>query len=157
MFRALVLSDSHRDYFSLAEALRLHREADAVFFLGDGESDIKRVGGMFAAQIVAVRGNNDFRAYYDNDVIEEIGGVRFFLTHGHRYGVRMGLDTLLSCAKENNCAFALFGHTHEAVIKDCGGITLLNPGSLGYPYNAPPSYGIIEGDKDSLSSKIVFI
>lgn len=152
-----VVSDTHGAIARLESLKSVIDTCDALFFLGDGESDIKRVGGMFAAQIVAVRGNNDFRAYYDNDVIEEIGGVRFFLTHGHRYGVRMGLDTLLSCAKENNCAFALFGHTHEAVIKDCGGITLLNPGSLGYPYNAPPSYGIIEGDKDSLSSKIVFI
>lgn len=39
MLRALVLSDSHRDYYSLERVLRLHPEAEAVFFLGDGEDD----------------------------------------------------------------------------------------------------------------------
>ena len=39
MLRALVLSDSHRDYYSLERVLRLHPEVEAVFFLGDGEDD----------------------------------------------------------------------------------------------------------------------
>ena len=39
MIRLLILSDAHRDSLSLAAAIRLHPEADAVFFLGDGEDD----------------------------------------------------------------------------------------------------------------------
>lgn len=35
--RILVLSDSHRDKISLMMAVKLHREADVVVFLGDGE------------------------------------------------------------------------------------------------------------------------
>lgn len=34
--RILVLSDSHRDKISLMMAVKLHREADVIVFLGDG-------------------------------------------------------------------------------------------------------------------------
>lgn len=39
--RILVLSDSHRDKISLMMAVKLHREADVVVFLGDGEEDFQ--------------------------------------------------------------------------------------------------------------------
>ena len=39
--RILVLSDSHRDKISLMMAVKLHREADVVLFLGDGEEDFQ--------------------------------------------------------------------------------------------------------------------
>lgn len=152
-----VVSDTHGFTERLESLKEIVDECDRLFFLGDGETDIKRLCGRFTTQTVAVAGNNDFRGYYEKEVIEEADGVKFLLTHGHGYGVRNGLDTLLARAKEMRCAFALFGHTHKAIICERDGIILMNPGSLGYPYEARPSYGIIEGDKSGFYSKIVFI
>lgn len=154
-----VVSDTHGFVERLESLKEVFDGCDKLFFLGDGETDIKlkRLCGRFTTQTVAVAGNNDFRGYYEKEIIEEVDGVKFLLTHGHRYGVRNGLDTLLAHAKEMGCAFALFGHTHESIIRECDGVILMNPGSLGYPHGARPSYGIIEGDKSGFYSKIVFI
>ena len=35
----------------------------------------------------------------------------------------------------------LSGHTHESVIKERSGITLINPGSIGYYYR--PTYAVM--------------
>lgn len=58
--RILVLSDSHRDKISLMMAVKLHREADVVVFLGDGEEDFqceKMSSLLSLKEVHAVRGN----------------------------------------------------------------------------------------------------
>lgn len=83
MFRVLVLSDSHRDYPSLAEALRLHREADAVFFLGDGENDLYTYSvekELADKKCTAVCGNGDFRSELPKEVLLPLCGKIFFCT-----------------------------------------------------------------------------
>ena len=60
--RILVLSDSHRDKISLMMAVKLHREADVVVFLGDGEEDFqceKTSSLLSLKEVHSVRGNCD--------------------------------------------------------------------------------------------------
>ena len=60
--RILVLSDSHRDKISLMMAVKLHREADVVVFLGDGEEDFqceKMSSLLSLKEVHSVRGNCD--------------------------------------------------------------------------------------------------
>ena len=55
------------------------------------------------------------------------------MTHGHYYGVSMGLYGVLDEGKARECQVVLFGHTHRPVEETEEGILLLNPGSLSYP------------------------
>ena len=155
--RIAVVSDTHGAVMHLRALKEVFDTCDELFFLGDGENDIRLVRSHFTTQTVAVAGNNDFHSSLLKETVEEVSGVRFFLTHGHLYGVRADLNNLYDRAVELNCKFALFGHTHKAVIKEMAGVTLMNPGSLGYPYNSRPSYGIIEGEPERLFAKIVYI
>ena len=70
------------------------------------------------------------------------GGVLFFYTHGHRYGVKMGSAQLAETAGARGADVALFGHTHVRELeRGIGTIaTVFNPGSL----RDGGSYGVIE-------------
>lgn len=133
MFRALVLSDSHRDYLSLAEALHLHREADAVFFLGDGESDLHTSAvskALTGKKFTAVCGNGDFYSELPKEVLLPLGGKRFFALHGHTRAVKSGLQMLSEAAHEKNADIVLYGHTHIPRAERIDGIWFLCPGSI---------------------------
>ena len=69
------------------------------------------------------------------------GGVLFFYTHGHHYGVKMGSERLAECAGERGADVALFGHTHRReLVRGVGtAATVFNPGSL----RDGGSYGVI--------------
>ena len=43
-----------------------------------------------------------------------------------------GLTALAIEAKRRDCQIALYGHTHNALISEIEGVTLINPGSLRY-------------------------
>ena len=62
-----------------------------------------------------------------------VGGVKIFMTHGHRYGVKAGDEALLAAAREQGAQIVLYGHTHRAVCRrETDGIWVMNPGSCGY-------------------------
>ena len=100
--RVLFLSDSHGDRAGIrlmAEAAARGGRLDAALHLGDGASDFIGLTAFFQQlnpdiALHGVRGNCDF----GSDVPEEeevcLGGVRIFMTHGHRYYVKSGLYTL---------------------------------------------------------------
>lgn len=61
-----------------------------------------------------------------------IAGVRLFITHGHKHGVKLGLWRLLEGARSVGADAALYGHTHEADChRETDGLWVLNPGSCG--------------------------
>jgi putative phosphoesterase len=98
-----------------------------------------------ALPVRAVCGNCDFFGISDlpDRRVEEIGGYRFFLTHGHRYGVKYSLEAAMLAAADAGADVLLYGHTHIPYEKTLaagsriGDITLakpllvLCPGSLG--------------------------
>lgn len=142
MFRVLVLSDSHRDYFSLAEALRLHCEADAVFFLGDGESDLHMYSvekELTDKKFTAVCGNCDYYSELPKEVLLPLSGKKFFALHGHTRFVKSGLQVLLETAHEKKADIVLYGHTHNPRAERLDGIYFLCPGSI-----RDGSYGIVD-------------
>ena len=108
---------------------------DAVCFLGDVARDAEHLRERLAAMpnqpvLYAVRGNND---YYSTctlpwDLLIELGGVRIYMTHGHRL---VSLMNLAYKAQECGAQVALFGHTHQALCETVQGVLLLNPGSAG--------------------------
>ena len=128
---------------------------DFVFFLGDGEHDLSVIRrDRSDLPIQAVRGNCDFYSELPLELVTNVGGIRFFLTHGHRYEVKseQHFDTLKAAARENRAQVALFGHTHEAHMEQDGELLLMNPGSIrGYS----PSCGILEIRDGRLQAGIV--
>ena len=131
--RVGVFSDSHGDQRALDDLLEKMGYLDAVCFLGDIARDAayleERLSGMpQRPPLYAVRGNNDFACSLPVDLLIELGGVRIYMTHGHRIAGLMGL---VYHAQEKSADVALFGHTHEAFCETCDGVLLLNPGSAG--------------------------
>ena len=68
---------------------------------------------------------------YLEENIDRVAGV--FLTHGHRYQVNFGIQTLKEAALLRGADIAMYGHTHVPIINQGRDVTILNPGSLTLP------------------------
>lgn len=133
--KILVLSDSHSALSFMRRCIRTI-QPQAIVHLGDHYDD----GQAMAEENPHIRfhqvpGNCDvYRCPMNTPLIlnYDIGGVRFYMTHGHRHFVKQGLGNLLSAARQGEACVVLYGHTHRP---DChrepDGLWVLNPGSSG--------------------------
>ena len=147
--KCIVISDSHGDSYSIRRILNMHPDAEVVFFLGDGISDLEPFVNNQNMAILAVRGNCDRNFVLGNSVLKKtdsinLEGHRIVFTHGDLYGVKYGMDGVMRLAEETGADVILFGHTHTPTEKyvptEDGGVYLFNPGSIsGYK----PSFGIM--------------
>jgi putative phosphoesterase len=150
--KCLVFSDSHGTDVCIRRALNIHKDAEVVFFLGDGLSDLEPFIRNKSIAFLAVRGNCDSFGILGDSMVKKtdyinIEGRRIAFTHGDLYGVKYGLDGVIKLAEDSSADLVLFGHTHQPLEKyiptEDGGYYLFNPGSAGGGYNSRPSYGII--------------
>ena len=150
--KCLVFSDSHGSAYAIRTALNMHRDAEIIFFLGDGLSDLEPFLDDRSRAFLAVRGNCDHSAVLGDQLVKKtdqffIEGRRIVFTHGDLYGVKYGLDGVIRLAEETNADIILFGHTHQPLEKyvptDNGGYYLFNPGSASGGFGIKASYGII--------------
>ena len=138
--KLLVLSDTHRSLGFAYDAIEKERP-DAVLHLGDHLTDAEDLS--FACQepdFYYVPGNCDYAPTVPQSLTLEFDGVRIFMTHGHRYNVKLGYESLANAAHFSGAQLALFGHTHEADFLRMGDVTLFNPGSAGM---GRQTYGMI--------------
>lgn len=150
--KILVLSDSHCALSFMRLCIQKVKP-DHVVHLGDHYDD----GAAMAQEnphiiFHQVPGNCDrFRcdAGLPEVICYPIGGVRFFMTHGHKHAVKTGLDTLLAAAKEANAQAVLFGHTHRALCYRLSDMWVMNPGTCG-SYGG--SVGVIETQNNEISA-----
>lgn len=140
--KILVVSDSHGKCEYMLRAIRLENP-DYLIHLGDHSLDAQCLKSTYPAlPILSIRGNCDCTDTQTPDIAEPVyAGIRFFATHGHRYGVKNGLLRILMAAKEKAARIVLFGHTHCAYCEEHSGVWMLNPGSCGQGINA--TYGLI--------------
>lgn len=140
--KILVISDVHSYQLPLETALADNMNCETAIFLGDGISSFldARDPAAYRARII-VRGNCDHLGNeYDESAVVNLDGLRLYITHGHREGVKTGFGVTESKAVAGKCRAALFGHTHSPHLVTTGnGIVLMNPGSIADGY-----YGIIE-------------
>lgn len=133
----VILSDSHGRRGAVDRVRPLFSENDYIVHLGDGSADMRSAVDAFPEKCYVMRGNCDF-AYGEEECVIEAEGMRILCCHGHRYGVKSGLERLALRAKEKDCDIALYGHTHVASVETVNGVLCVNPGSLGA--YADPSY-----------------
>ena len=130
--KILVFSDSHGYTATMIDAINSNKP-DCVIFLGDIHADCNVLSRYFPTlAICEVCGNNDWHCDVQTEAVVTYGGIKFFITHGHKYGVKSGLSLLSAAARRNGCTVALYGHTHVRAEEDVNGVLCLNPGSVGY-------------------------
>ena len=80
----------------------------------------------------------------------DVCGVRLFMTHGHKYGVKISTAKLVAEARVMGAQAALYGHTHEAeCYREKNGMWVMNPGTSGY---GGGSAGLIETEEKKIIS-----
>lgn len=146
MTKILVVSDSHGGYWRLREAIESEPSAKVVFFLGDGERDIEKISEEYPNRFFhVVQGNCDWGSTLPVSVTDEIEGKRIYACHGHSHLVKYGTADLVSAAKAQDAAIALYGHTHNPDTHYADGVLLFNPGSI-----REGKYGIIDLAKNGI-------
>lgn len=148
-----VFSDSHKNTQNMLTAIAGFAP-DCIIHLGDVSPDADFVAAQFPRiTMYNVRGNCDFFSDAPDSRLIELGGVRIFMAHGHRHGVKSSLDSFLNSVCCSGSALGLFGHTHRAVCRSFGSVQLFNPGSCG---SGPrPTYGQIIIENGAAFCKIV--
>ena len=99
MTKLLILSDSHNNVGAVERILHAESDATAVIYLGDGLRDLEEALTLHPKmRVYAVAGNCDFGALEPLDGFAAFDQVVVFYTHGHMYGVKYDLDTLVDAA-----------------------------------------------------------
>lgn len=133
MQRILIVSDTHRRLANLQEVLRRTGTPDRLIHLGDSEGQHLQIRHMAGCPADFVRGNCDSSEELPREAMIQIGRYRAFITHGHRYQVSFGPETLMEAGRARGADIVMFGHTHVPMLLQSQGITVLNPGSLTQP------------------------
>ena len=131
MKNIIIISDPHNRLPNSEAFWDILGHVDYIFHLGDGARDIDLLKEAFGDRLYYVYGNWDCRSCEEEKVVE-IEGVKFFLTHGHKYKVKSSDLDLHIRGLELGVDCCLYGHTHRAQIDRYDDLTLINPGSIAY-------------------------
>ena len=144
--RIFVFSDSHGNYWVLKKIVERYRSQAAFFIhLGDLERDVESLRPLCpGVKILGVPGNCDMFSTSPSYDLVTAEGRQILFTHGHRFHVKNGLDSLKSFARANGADVALYGHTHVSHTEYDDGLYLMNPGSVSASRNGGNSFGIVD-------------
>jgi len=150
-----VVSDSHRYLVSLEYAVKQMGKIDMLLHAGDLYSDAEHIEGLIGVPVIAVAGNCDYiNAPSEREIT--IAGKKIFLVHGHKFGVKLGIERIGYYAEEKGYDVVIFGHTHTPLVTKWGETLLLNPGSVGLPRGTNQrTFGIIELRAQELQGRIL--
>ena len=151
--KILVLSDSHSTLSFMRRCIDAVKP-DAVIHLGDHFDDGEAMHEEYPTiPLYQVPGNCDrYRCppWVQPRLCYDVCGVRLFMTHGHKYGVKTSTAMMIAEARAMHAQAALYGHTHVAECRrDEDGMWILNPGTSGY---GGGSAGLIETENNTIIS-----
>lgn len=151
-----VLSDTHKRLDLAIAAIEEMGAIDLLVHAGDHYRDAKKLMDHFGVPGVAVAGNCDITGGSSEEILE-LAGRKVLVVHGHRQGVKGGLQNLWYYALERDVEMVIFGHSHIPVCQTVDGITMFNPGSLTEPRDliAGATYGIITIDQGVWRPEII--
>ena len=139
MKKIVVMSDNHGYHKMIDEIKRLEPDGDYYVHCGDSEALEEALKGW-----ICVRGNNDLMAILEDEIIFEVDGISFLVTHGHRYGYFNREELMVDDLLRHGCDVLLSGHTHVPQCEEIDGFYLINPGSTTLPRRgSAKSYCII--------------
>ena len=151
-----VIADTHgriSDYTLVKDSLGL---VDQVIHLGDFIQDALDIASVTGKEMLYVAGNCDYGASCSAEREIQMEGWQLLVTHGHQYGVKAGLDRLLSRSIAAHASVVIFGHTHIPHLAVYRNILVLNPGSLAWPRGGSgASYGILRIGKENIQGAIL--
>lgn len=164
MGRVIAVSDSHgmeNRLFEVLHSVLSKKETDVVVFLGDGFREWEIVSQNLLRffprlRLYGVVGNNDWCATGPEQQTFTLEGVRFFLCHGHRQGVKTGLEALEIHAVANDAKVAIYGHTHRGQIDEAHHCLFVNPGTVNsWGSRAPVCAEILTHPDGSVSASLI--
>jgi uncharacterized protein len=146
---AAIISDSHGREEYIPLLLEKHPPVDIVIHCGDGAGDISLLHSHPSysdIQVVQVLGNVDTVSGIGEEEYITVESTTLLVVHGHRFGVKEGLNRLWEYAIERGADIAFFGHTHIPH-REGKAPLLFNPGSLfdgyyGLAHFHPGQYSI---------------
>ncbi|MCR4745278.1 MAG: metallophosphoesterase [Lachnospiraceae bacterium] len=149
--KILVVSDTHGRHDILRKVIMKERPFDLLLHAGDVEDGEEAIAELAGCECKIVMGNNDYFSRLPEELVFKIEGYKFFMSHGHRYGVSMGPDRFQEEAESRGADYAIYGHTHKPYLAKEGNLTVMNPGSLSYPRQEGrnPSYITLESRENS--------
>ncbi len=140
--KILIFSDTHGDVTRMERAIRAHSQAEIIIHCGDGERDIEYMKNVFPNKaFYNVCGNCDWCSSLDKRLTLKVLGKKIFVTHGHLYNAKMGIQNLIYAAREEKADVLLYGHTHIPMNEYDDGLYIMNPGSC-HGYGA--TYGVMD-------------
>ena len=157
--RIFVVSDTHGYIGEFLNKFSIIEKPNLIIHLGDYVKDGIEIEKETGVKTLVVKGNGDyFQLGYNEDEIFNIEGKKIFVTHGHIYNVRYGLNNLVYKGQEINADLILFGHTHIPILIQENDTIIMNPGSPSMPrgFDRKNTFGIIEID-ENISGQIIEI
>lgn len=147
--KILIVSDSHGRTTYLEEVIEKIGTIDLLIHLGDIEGSEDYLEAIAGCEVVMVSGNNDYFTSLERDKIIVVNKYTIFLTHGHRYRVNFGTETIKEKGRQMGADIVMFGHTHRPFIDTSDDIIVINPGSISQPRQEGhiPTYIIMEIDR----------
>lgn len=150
----LVLSDTHGNYPLAIRAVDEAGPVDHIIHLGDGVDDAVIVEDITGLPMTKVIGNCDFSTSAEIDTTKSLAGHSIFITHGHRYSVKSGLDGLYQKAIDQGASIVLFGHTHLPLIENVNEVLFINPGCLSQSCQTT-TYALLSIVSGKVTAKII--
>lgn len=156
--KLLLFSDTHGSNDWMPLVVDAVSGISHVIHLGDNYRDAIWLKKKTGADVIAVKGNCDGDFSKNGHRMMETEGGKIFIAHGHAHDVKSRYDKLLYAAEEAGCKAVFFGHTHRAMVREEGGILMVNPGSLGRPpLDAEPSYAVVEVSEKGFDASIIYL
>lgn len=147
--RILIVSDTHRKNDNYFRILKKQGKLDMIIHCGDIEGSEYALSESADCPVFMISGNNDFFSELPRDRELNVGNYKVWVTHGHYYGVSLGIEMLKQEARSRGVQVVMFGHTHRPCIDIEDDLVAINPGSLSYPRQEghKPSYALMEIDR----------
>lgn len=144
--KVLIVSDTHGRREEIREIIQREKPVDLLIHLGDILGDEEYIQSLAECPMELVKGNSDRNMEIPRDKEIVLDNHKFFLTHGHCYGVNTTLDRIYMEGLRRGADVVMFGHTHVPFLLEERMLTILNPGSTSDPRqeNGKSSYIVME-------------
>lgn len=140
-----IISDTHGDIAGVVAIMKKQGKLDFIIHLGDCVGDGEAIETCLGIEVIGVKGNCDVYSKLPEDKLLVVGDKKIFITHGHKYDVKVTYHKLFYKGLEVGADVVIFGHTHIATQFIEEEMLLMNPGSSSFPrINDKKTCGLLE-------------